>query len=107
VLKRITMRVGSASKLTADYLTEDQATRLSSDGWAKIAPNTKGRRCEAWTSWATPQGQTLKQVRDAAVAKSKNYFYASARWPSKNAYVCREDPALNDNSWWHAGYNVY
>ena len=42
VLKKITMRVGSASKLTADFLTEDQATRLSSDGWARIAPNTKG-----------------------------------------------------------------
>lgn len=36
-LKEITMRIGSAAKLTADYLTEDQATRLSSKGWAKLA----------------------------------------------------------------------
>jgi len=41
VLKKITMRIGSGSKLTADFLTEDQATRLSSDGWAKIVPNTE------------------------------------------------------------------
>jgi len=70
VLKKLTMRIGSASKLTADYLTEDQATRLSSDGWARVAPNSKGKRCESWTSMQTPDGQTLKQVRDIAVTKS-------------------------------------
>jgi len=42
VLKKITMRIGSASKLTADFLTKDQATRLSSDGWARVAPKSEG-----------------------------------------------------------------
>jgi len=41
VLKELTMRIGSAAKLTADYLTEEQATRLRSDGWAKLATSQK------------------------------------------------------------------
>jgi len=42
VLKKINMRISSASKLTADFLTKDQATRLSSDGWARVAPKSEG-----------------------------------------------------------------
>jgi len=43
VLKKINMRIGSASKLTADFLTKDQATRLRSDGYARVAPNSEGK----------------------------------------------------------------
>lgn len=54
------MRIGSAAKLTADYLTEDEATRLASGGWAKISSTHKNRRCESWTRNKIDAGSTLK-----------------------------------------------